>query len=333
MKNKKNKLLTVAALLILATSAEAAKSEVLKPYTEENNTLTQMVEEEVNDDTFVQFVDGEVIEEPGKSVDKVEKNNLSTNKKFKNKEYAVNYFLSDKDEYGIIASNIDVLDEQYIISDKVFDLMNVDDSWEPFNRRMYAFNTQFDKKVAYPVSKVYSAVVPQPIRKGIANFYNNFKEIPTAINSLLQLNPKKAVNALGRFAINSTVGILGTNDVATKIGLKKNIETMGDTLGHYGVPTGSYLVLPVLGPSTIRDAIGSLPDAAMEGVVRRVAEKELFFDTKIFDKNIYGFTRPVVTGLNARSLVDFRYGDLNSPFEYDLVKAIYYNYRKLQVIK
>lgn len=73
MKNKKNKLLTVAALLILATSAEAAKSEVLKPYTEENNTLTQMVEEEVNDDTFVQFVDGEVIEEPGKSVDKVEK--------------------------------------------------------------------------------------------------------------------------------------------------------------------------------------------------------------------------------------------------------------------
>ena len=238
-----------------------------------------------------------------------------------------------KDEYGIIASNIDVLDEQYIISDKVFDLMNIDDSWEPFNRRMYAFNTQFDKKVAYPVSKVYSAVVPQPIRKGIANFYNNFKEIPTAINSLLQLNPKPAVNALGRFAINSTVGILGTNDVATKIGLKKNIETMGDTLGHYGVPTGSYLVLPVLGPSTIRDAIGSLPDAAMEGVVRRVAEKELFFDTKIFDKNIYGFTRPVVTGLNARSLVDFRYGDLNSPFEYDLVKAIYYNYRKLQVIK
>ena len=89
MKNKKNKLLTVAALLNLATSAEAAKSEVLKPYTEENNTLTQMVEEEVNDDTFVQFVDGEVIEEPGKSVDKVEKNNLSTNKKFKNKEYAV----------------------------------------------------------------------------------------------------------------------------------------------------------------------------------------------------------------------------------------------------
>lgn len=138
---------------------------------------------------------------------------------------------------------------------------------------------------------------------------------------------------MGRFVINSTVGILGTNDVATKIGLKKNIETMGDTLGHYGVPTGSYLVLPVLGPSTIRDAIGSLPDAAMEGVVRRVAEKELFFDTKIFDKNIYGFTRPVVTGLNARSLVDFRYGDLNSPFEYDLVKAIYYNYRKLQVIK
>ena len=71
----------------------------------------------------------------------------------------------------------------------------------------------------------------------------------------------------------------------------------------------------------------------MESAARRVAERELFFETGVFDKNVYGFTRPVVTGLNARSLVDFRYGDLNSPFEYDLVKAVFYNYRKLKVVK
>ena len=72
---------------------------------------------------------------------------------------------------------------------------------------------------------------------------------------------------------------------------------------------------------------------AMEGYVRRKVETELFFDTGVFDKNIYGFTRPIVTGLNARSLIGFRYGDLNSPFEYDLVRALYYNYRKMQVRK
>ena len=108
---------------------------------------------------------------------------------------------------------------------------------------------------------------------------------------------------------------------------------MGDTLGHYGVKTGSFLVLPVLGPSDLRDAVGAGIDSISEGAVRRVAEEKLFFDTGVFDKNIYGFTKPVVTGLNASSMSGMRYGDLNSPFEYDLVKAIYYNYRKIQVIK
>lgn len=336
MINKKNRLLIIGAVLALSASLEAAKPEVLKPYTEENNTLMEMVENETNDNTFVQFVDGDVIDEPGKSVDKVKKNNFgisSKKSKDKNKEYAGNYMLFDKDEYGIIASNIDVLDENYIISDKVFDFMNVDDSWEPFNRRMYAFNVQLDRKVLYPVSRVYKAVVPQPIRKGIANFYNNFKEIPTIVNSLLQLNPKKALNALGRFTVNSTVGLLGTADVASKIGLKQDWETFGDTLGRYGVGAGSYIVLPMLGPSTVRDTLGSIPDTVMESAARRVAERELFFETGVFDKNVYGFTRPIVTGLNARSLVDFRYGDLNSPFEYDLVKAVFYNYRKLKVVK
>lgn len=332
MKNKKNKLFMLALLITAAGICEAAKPEALIPYTEKNNALMQMIENELSDDTFVKFTDGNIIEKPGKSIDKVKKNNIKYNKKNKDKEHN-SYILIDKDEYGIIASNIDMLNEEYIISDKVFDLMTINDSFEPFNRRMYAFNTQFDKKVAYPVSRVYQVVIPKPVRKGIANFYNNFKEIPTVVNSLLQLRPKKAFNALGRFVVNSTVGILGTADVASKIGIKKDWETMGDTLGYYGVPTGSYVVLPVIGPSTVRDVVGSVPDTLMEGAARKAAEKELFFDTGVFDKNVYGFTRPVVTGLNARSLIDFRYGDLNSPFEYDLVKAVFYNYRKLQVVK
>ena len=230
-------------------------------------------------------------------------------------------------------ANLEELDEDYIASSQVFQLTGINDSLEPFNRRMYAFNTQLDRKVLYPASRVYAAVVPKPIRKGISNFYNNFSEIPTFVNSLLQLKPGKAVNALGRFVVNSTVGILGVADVAKNMGMKRDPETMGDTLGHYGVGTGPYLVLPMFGPSNIRDAIGTGIDTVTEGAVRGVAEEKLFFDTGVFDKTVYGFTRPAVTGLNARSMLSMRYGDLNSPFEYDLVRALYHNYRKIQVVK
>ena len=254
---------------------------------------------------------------------KIKKNKPDTNK----------YIAFEEDGYGVLANNLEELNEDYIVSNQVFQLTGINDSLEPFNRRMYAFNTQIDKKIVYPASRIYAAVVPKPIRKGISNFYNNFSEIPTFVNSVLQLKPGKAVNALGRFVVNSTVGVLGVADVAKNMGMKRDPETMGDTLGHYGVKTGPFLVLPVLGPSDLRDAVGAGIDSISEGAVRRVAEEKLFFDTGVFDKNIYGFTKPVVTGLNASSMIGMRYGDLNSPFEYDLVKAIYYNYRKIQVIK
>ena len=327
----KNKFIILGAVLFTAALAQGKQSEALKPYTAENVNYTEMIEKEMNDDIFLEFIDGDVVEEPSSNVEVYERYNY--NSKSKNKKYSGHYIAFEKDKYGIIASNIDRLDEEYIISSKVFELTDINDGMESFNRRMYAFNTQLDRKVLYPASQVYAAIVHKPIRIGIENFYNNFKEIPTMINSLLQFRPKKAANALGRFVINSTLGLAGTNDVAKKFGLKKNWETMGDTLGVYGVPTGSYLVLPGMGPSTVRDGLGSIADGAIEGLARKKVEKELFFDTGVFDKNIYGFTRPTVTGLNARSLIGFRYGDLNSPFEYDLVKALFYNYRKMQVRK
>ena len=324
----KNKFIIFGAVLFTVTLTQGKQSDDLNSYTLENINFTEILEKEMNDDVFLEFVDGDAVKEPSKSIEVYERYNY--NKKNNSNSH---YIAFEKDKYGIVATNIDRLDEEYIISSKVFELTNINDAMEPFNRRMYAFNMQLDRKVLYPVSQVYAAIVPKPIRVGIANFYNNFKEIPTMVNSLLQFRPKKAANALGRFAINSTLGLLGTNDVAKKFGLKKNWETMGDTLGVYGVPTGSYLVLPGMGPSTVRDGLGSIADGAIEGLARKKVEKELFFDTGVFDKNIYGFTRPTVTGLNARSLVGFRYGDLNSPFEYDLVKALFYNYRKMQVRK
>jgi len=324
---QKNKLLMFGTMLIVATIGH---SKILEIKNENTIMFMEENEKEVNDDLFVEFVDGKIAETPDKNIDLVSQTNIKTKK---NKVDKNKYIAFEQDGYGILVANLEELDEDYIASSQIFQLTGINDSLEPFNRRMYAFNTQLDRKVLYPASRVYAAVVPKPIRKGISNFYNNFSEIPTFVNSLLQLKPGKAVNALGRFVVNSTVGVLGIADVAKNMGMKRNPETMGDTLGHYGVGTGSYLVLPMFGPSNIRDAIGTGIDTVTEGAVRGVAEKKLFFDTGVFDKTVYGFTRPVVTGLNARSMLSMRYGDLNSPFEYDLVRALYHNYRKIQVVK
>lgn len=323
----KNKLLIFGTMLVIAT---VGQSKMLEIRNEDTVMFMEENEKEINDDIFVEFVDGKSVETPDKNIDLVSQTNIKTEK---NKPDKNRYIAFEQDSYGILVANLEELDEDYIVSSQVFQLTGINDSLEPFNRRMYAVNTQLDRKIAYPISRVYAAIVPKPIRKGISNFYNNFSEIPTFVNSILQLKPGKAANALGRFVVNSTVGLLGVTDVAKNMGMKRDPETMGDTLGHYGVGTGSYLVLPFYGPSTIRDTVGTGIDNITEGAVRRVAEEKLFFDTDVFDKDVYGFTRPVVTGLNARSLFSMRYGDLNSPFEYDLVKAFYYNYRKIQVIK
>ena len=323
----KNKLLMFGMILAVTT---VGQSKLSKTKTEDNVMFVEEINKEVNDDLFIEFENGKVAQTPDKNIDLVAKTNIKIKK---NKPDMNKYIAFEQDGYGVLAENLEELDEDYIVSSQVFQLTGINDSLEPFNRRMYAFNTQLDRKVIYPASRVYATVVPKPLRKGISNFYNNFKEIPTFVNSVLQLKPGKAANALGRLVVNSTAGLLGVVDVAKNIGLKSDPETMGDTLGHYGVGTGSYLILPVSGPSTIRDAVGTAADTAMESAARGVVEEKLFFDTGVFDKNIYGFTRPVVTGLNARSMFNLRYGDLNSPFEYDLVKALYYNYRKIQIAK
>lgn len=324
---RKNKLLIFGAMFAITA---VGKAELMEIKNEDTVMFLEESRKEANDDLFIKFEDGKVAQTPDKNIDLVERTNVKTKK---NKSDLNKYIAIEQDGYGVLAENLEELNEDYIVSSQVFQLTGINDSMEPFNRRMYAFNTQLDRKIAYPASRIYAAAVPKPVRKGISNFYNNFKEIPTFVNSVLQLKPGKAANALGRFVVNSTAGLLGVTDVAKNIGLRSDPETMGDTLGHYGIGTGSFLVLPVLGPSTVRDAVGSAADAAMEGAARGVVDKKLFFDTGIFDKTVYGFTRPVVTGLNARSMLSIKYGDLNSPFEYDLVKALYYNYRKIQVMK
>lgn len=130
------------------------------------------------------------------------------------------------------------------------------DPLEGVNRGIYKFNDVVDKYAMKPVAKAYKAVTPTPVRTGISNFFNNLGSLTTVVNDLLQLKFAQAFTDAGRFVINTTFGIAGVIDVASKDNFPKHQEDFGQTLGHWGVGSGPYLVLPILGPSTVRDAGG-----------------------------------------------------------------------------
>lgn len=134
------------------------------------------------------------------------------------------------------------------------------DPWEKFNRAIYGFNDKVDKAIARPVAATYTRAMPAPARNGLHNFIGNLGEPSTIVNDALQGKLKQTLQDTGRFLINSTVGLLGWFDVAQHVGLPKHDEDLGQTLAHWGVPSGPYLVIPILGPSTVRDAGGRVGD-------------------------------------------------------------------------
>ena len=134
------------------------------------------------------------------------------------------------------------------------------DPLEGVNRGIYKFNDVTDKYAFKPVASAYKAITPTPIRKGFNNFFSNLGSITTVLNDLLQLKFANAFTDAGRFIINSTFGIAGFIDVAGMDGIANRNEDFGQTLGYWGVGNGPYLVLPILGASTLRDATGFVVD-------------------------------------------------------------------------
>jgi phospholipid-binding lipoprotein MlaA len=134
------------------------------------------------------------------------------------------------------------------------------DPLESFNRSMFTFNDNLDQYVAKPLARGYKKITPEPIDRGITNFFSNLDEVGAIVNNSLQLKFKDAASDLGRLAVNSTLGLLGFMDVASGMGLQKHNEDFGQTLGAWGIKPGPYLVLPVIGPSSGRDAVGFTAD-------------------------------------------------------------------------
>lgn len=137
---------------------------------------------------------------------------------------------------------------------------NPRDPMEPFNRGVYKFNDVVDDAVLKPVATAYQQVTPSMVQSGVSNFFENLGDLRSSVHAGLQLRPREASENFMRFGVNTVFGLAGILDVASEVGIPRTRMDMGHTLGRWGVPAGAYLVLPILGPSSVRDGAGMLVD-------------------------------------------------------------------------
>ena len=193
---------------------------------------------------------------------------------------------------------------------------DINDPFEDINRITFKFNESLDNNFLKPVALTYSKA-PKPIKKGISNFFDNLEEIETSVNQILQGKPKLAINDFSRFIINSTIGLGGFLDVATKIGLTRHEEEFDQTLALWGVPSGPYIMLPGLGPSTLRDTLAR-PFSSFLSVTFHMTESDVNLALKGMDALE---TRERL--LEIESLI---YGD-----RYNFVRDSYFQYMNYEI--
>tara|TARA_B100001769_G_scaffold186223_1_gene147577 strand:- start:898 stop:1596 length:699 start_codon:yes stop_codon:yes gene_type:complete len=158
---------------------------------------------------------------------------------------------------------------------------DINDPFEQFNRKTFEFNENVDEKILKPVAKFYSNFPPK-VKNGVTNFFNNLEDVETSINQLLQGKPKKSINDISRFIINSTIGLVGFIDVASKIGLERHEEDFSQTLAVWGVGSGPYIMLPGLGPSTLRDTL-SRPVSSFSSITFHMTDTDVNIALKTID--------------------------------------------------
>jgi phospholipid-binding lipoprotein MlaA len=198
------------------------------------------------------------------------------------------------------------------------------------NRRIYNFNAVFDYYVFLPVVDAYEFVLPNLAQKGITNFFKNLTEITNLTNSLLQFKMQKALHTVGRILINTTVGVGGLIDVATlNDGIPREDEDFGQTLGFYGVGPGPYLVLPILGPSNVRDTGGLAVDSLVYSQMIGQLIAEIGMDDTY--ETILNYSLTGVYAIDKRHTEPFRYYKTGSPFEYDLIRRLFLIKREFQI--
>jgi phospholipid-binding lipoprotein MlaA len=201
-------------------------------------------------------------------------------------------------------------------------LLEVYDPIEGFNRGTYRFNYYFDEYVYHPVVRVYEIVLPDYAKDRVSDALDNIGEFLNLTNNLLQTKFIDSGITLSRFIINSTVGFAGLWDPATAMGLRRKPADFGQTLGHYRVASGPYLVLPAFGPSNVRDTAGLAADSAALTIIGPVA----WINQTAVSASLGG-----ISVLDKRHRIPFRYHQTGSPFEYDLLRMLYNIKREFEV--
>lgn len=193
-------------------------------------------------------------------------------------------------------------------------LLEVSDPLEGFNRGAYKFNYGFDKYVFLPVVNTYEFILPNYAEDRVSSFFNNVNEFRNFYNNLLQGKFKSTGVTLGRFAVNTTVGLVGLYDPATHWGMERKPEDLGQTFGHWGIGSGAYVVIPILGPSSARDGVGTVGDMVVNSEAGPISW---------IDDDDVELALNAIKVVDIRHKVKFRYGQSGSPFEYELIRMFY----------
>ncbi len=207
------------------------------------------------------------------------------------------------------------------------DFLDVYDPFEPLNKRIYAFNRVFDQYVFLPALAGYRFIFPEIIRGRFQDFWANIGEIPNIYNSLLQFKLKRTATSTGRLLVNTTIGIGGLWDPATIwLDVDRANEDFGQTMGRWGIGPGPFLVLPIIGPSNLRDTTGMVADYFAEKEIDFLGVREAQSRDDTGGWLLKGFY-----ALNLRDITPFRYGILGSPFEYNKIRYLFSKQRELLV--
>jgi phospholipid-binding lipoprotein MlaA len=211
-----------------------------------------------------------------------------------------------------------------VIKESVVYAIDVYDPFEGFNRRVYSFNYYFDKYLFLPIVKTYEFITPNYVEDRVSSFVDNVYEFNNFTNNLLQFKLKRTGITLVRFVVNTTLGIAGLWDPATDMGLERQTEDFGQTLGHYGVGDGPYIVLPVFGPSNLRDTTGLVTDTVAFSVAGPPAWVDDDTATLVFSG---------VAAVDKRHRESFRYYRTGSPFEYEMIRMLYKSKREIEIAR
>tara|TARA_X000000368_G_scaffold296952_1_gene236433 strand:- start:650 stop:1393 length:744 start_codon:yes stop_codon:yes gene_type:complete len=207
---------------------------------------------------------------------------------------------------------------------------SAEECFEKTSRAIFKFNMALDDVVLEPLAKGYNKL-PSPIKTGTSNFTSNISTLLSIPNNILQGNLKQLGHSVGSFAVNSTVGILGFLNPAEKMGLKSHKEDVGQTLGSYGIGTGCYFVLPVLGPTTARDSLGLLADTFVDPFAHVTLREKELFSTSGNSLDYYSIKATSAVDFRADNETNFESLEKNSIDLYSSFKSIYLQDRENKI--